>query len=66
MELVELAPESAIFILGSITASFFHAAKCKGIVAEHNGERVNVLLEEGKLTIVKDLFPDLPIGQLIR
>jgi hypothetical protein len=66
MEKVELNPNDAIYILASVTASFFHAAKCKGIVADHNGERVDVLLIEGELTIVKDQYPDMVIGQLIR
>jgi hypothetical protein len=66
MEKVELSPESAIFILASVTASFFNAAKCKGIVADYNGEKVNVLLIDGELTIVKDEYPNLVIGQLIR
>ena len=66
MDKIKMSPDEAIFILASVTASFFHAAKCKGIVADHNGERVNVLLIDGELTIVKDQYPDLVIGQLIQ
>ena len=62
----ELSSLDSIVILGTVTASFFNAAICLGVVVEHKGKRYNVMVEEGVLSIIDDEYPNLDIGQLIK